>query len=96
MVSAVWSRLDRLWDLISEEKSTVRGGFEPPVPLPVQRFSKAPLSTAQPPHRNLRWERYISRTVDVNRNLWPGNFTPPKQAKFPMQTFFSIEPDLQI
>jgi hypothetical protein len=24
-------------------ESTVRGGFEPPVPLPVQRFSKAPL-----------------------------------------------------
>jgi RNA polymerase sigma factor (sigma-70 family) len=47
----------------------VRGGFEPPVPLPVQRFSKAPLSTAQPPHLNLRWERYISRAAGVNRNL---------------------------
>jgi hypothetical protein len=32
---------------------SVREGFEPSEPVfPVQRFSKAPLSTAQPPHQN--------------------------------------------
>ena len=32
-----------------------REGFEPPVPFQVQRFSRPPLSTAQPPLRTERW-----------------------------------------
>jgi hypothetical protein len=37
--------------------------------LKVQRFSKAPLSTAQPPHQDLRWKGYIHVALGVKRNL---------------------------
>jgi hypothetical protein len=48
----------------------VRGGFEPPVPLPVQRFSKAPLSTAQPPHLKFAVGRVYLRSRGRQTKRW--------------------------
>jgi hypothetical protein len=52
--------LKRAWHLLNTKKAgrlrdplfyAVRGGFEPPEPLPVRQFSKLLVSATHPPHR---------------------------------------------
>ena len=45
-------------------KMAERGGFEPPVRLPVRRFSKPLLSATQPPLRYIKLNRFFYHSVN--------------------------------
>ena len=68
---------------ICERERAERGGFEPPIPLRVCRFSKAVLSATQPP---LRWARDYRESAGGGLFAWfsiSGKEIKPPAQKHP-------------